>query len=47
MSLSELGSGTAGTSASWHNDYKDSAWVFIGGLSRKLSEGDVIAVFSQ
>lgn len=27
--------------------YKDSAWIFIGGLSFDLSEGDVIAVFSQ
>lgn len=27
--------------------YKNSAWVFIGGLSFDLSEGDIIAVFSQ
>lgn len=27
--------------------YKDSAWIFIGGLSFEFSEGDVIAVFSQ
>ncbi|KAI2807704.1 RNA-binding motif protein, X-linked 2 [Blomia tropicalis] len=32
---------------SWHNMYKNSAWVFIGGLSFDLSEGDIIAVFSQ
>lgn len=35
------------TESSWHNDYKDTAWIFIGNLSYKLSEGDVIAVFSQ
>jgi len=33
--------------ASWHNQYKDSAWVFIGGLPYDLSEGDVITIFSQ
>lgn len=32
---------------SWHNMYKDSAWIFIGGLSFDLSEGDILAVFSQ
>lgn len=32
---------------SWHDQYKDSAWVFIGGLPYDLTEGDVIAVFSQ
>ncbi|XP_069103971.1 RNA-binding motif protein, X-linked 2-like [Argopecten irradians] len=32
---------------SWHDKYKDSAWVFIGGLPYDLTEGDVICVFSQ
>ena len=32
---------------SWHAQYASSAWVFIGGLSPELTEGDVIAVFSQ
>lgn len=27
--------------------YRDSAWIFIGGLSYDLSEGDIICVFSQ
>lgn len=27
------------TKNSWHNMYKDSAWVFIGGLHYDLSEG--------
>ena len=31
----------------WHADYKDSAWVFVGGLPYNLTEGDVICVFSQ
>ena len=34
-------------SASWHNDYKDTSWVRIRGLDSKLSEGDIICVFSQ
>lgn len=32
---------------SWHDQYKDSAWVFVGGLPYELSEGDVICVMSQ
>lgn len=47
MNEKELKLGTAGTSRSWHNDYKDSAWIFVGGLDVDLSEGDVICVFSQ
>ncbi|KAF5363715.1 hypothetical protein D9756_000295 [Leucocoprinus leucothites] len=39
----ELGTNTA----SWHNDYKDSAYIFIGGLHFDLTEGDVITIFSQ
>ena len=33
--------------ASWHAEYKDSAWVFVGNLSIELTEGDVICVMSQ
>ena len=33
--------------ASWHAKYKDSAWVYVGGLSTDLSEGDIICVLSQ
>ncbi|KAJ2194875.1 RNA-binding protein Cwf29, partial [Coemansia sp. RSA 518] len=36
-----------GASASWHDDYKDSAYIYIGGLSYDLTEGDVICIFSQ
>lgn len=32
---------------SWHDQYKNSAWIFIGGLPYDLTEGDVIAIFSQ
>lgn len=32
---------------SWHYRYKDSAWIYVGGLEPRLSEGDVLCVFSQ
>ncbi|NXR77191.1 RBMX2 protein, partial [Pycnonotus jocosus] len=32
---------------SWHTQYRDSAWIFVGGLHHELTEGDVICVFSQ
>lgn len=43
----ELELAQAGTGASWHDDYKDSPHVFVGGLAPELTEGDVVAVFSQ
>ncbi|KAG6910805.1 hypothetical protein DXG01_007694 [Tephrocybe rancida] len=41
----ELDLGVAG--ASWHDEYRDSAYVFVGGLPFDLTEGDVITIFSQ
>jgi RNA recognition motif-containing protein len=38
---------TADSAASWHSTYADSAYVFIGNIDHNLSEGDVLAVFSQ
>ncbi|TFK03189.1 RNA-binding motif protein, X-linked 2 [Platysternon megacephalum] len=32
---------------SWHAEYSDSAWIFVGGLPYELTEGDIICVFSQ
>ncbi|GAA6058333.1 hypothetical protein JCM3770_001973 [Rhodotorula araucariae] len=32
---------------SWHDQYKDSAYVNVGGLPPNLTEGDVITIFSQ
>ncbi|KAL9056504.1 MAG: hypothetical protein Q9162_002879 [Coniocarpon cinnabarinum] len=34
-------------SASWHTDHRNSAFIYIGGLDARLSEGDVIVIFSQ
>ena len=36
-----------GSSSSWHDDYKHSAYIYVGGLPFELTEGDVICVFSQ
>merc|ERR1712137_770202 len=47
MNEAELRAGVAGEKKSWHDVYKKSAWIYVGGLSFELSEGDVIAVFSQ
>uniref|UniRef100_G3UMB3 RRM domain-containing protein n=1 Tax=Loxodonta africana TaxID=9785 RepID=G3UMB3_LOXAF len=33
--------------ASWHSQYKDSSWIFLGGLPYELTEGDILCVFSQ
>ncbi len=33
--------------ASWHTDYRDTSYIYIGGLPLNLSEGDIVTVFSQ
>lgn len=43
----ELSHSLSSTTASWHNDYRSSPYIFIGGLDSKLTEGDIIVVFSQ
>ncbi|KAH8773051.1 hypothetical protein BGZ57DRAFT_824520 [Hyaloscypha finlandica] len=42
----ELENGVS-TEASWHADYRDTAYIYIGGLPFELSEGDIITIFSQ
>lgn len=32
---------------SWHAQYKDSPYIFVGSLPYELSEGDIRAIFSQ
>lgn len=34
-------------SASWHADYADSPYIYVGGLNFDLTEGDIRVVFSQ
>lgn len=36
-----------GSGKSWHDEYKNSAWVHVGGVPYELSEGDIICVMSQ
>lgn len=45
----ELNCGIFGgiSKGSWHEKYKESAWVFLGGFPTELSEGDIICVMSQ
>ncbi|KDN53002.1 RNA-binding domain-containing protein [Tilletiaria anomala UBC 951] len=43
----ELELAVSGGAGSWHDEYKDSAYVFVGGLPLELTEGDVITIFSQ
>eukprot|EP00919_Chromeraceae_sp_WS-2016_P070735 GHVR01167659.1.p1 GENE.GHVR01167659.1~~GHVR01167659.1.p1 ORF type:complete len:104 (-),score=18.91 GHVR01167659.1:230-541(-) len=33
--------------ASWHHEFKDSCYIYIGGLDYRMTEGDVVIVFSQ
>ena len=47
LNTNELLQKTVNTSASWHYQYRNSAWIHLGGLSYDLSEGDIICVFSQ
>uniref|UniRef100_A0A915MB90 RRM domain-containing protein n=1 Tax=Meloidogyne javanica TaxID=6303 RepID=A0A915MB90_MELJA len=32
---------------SWHQKYKNSAWIYVGNLPYDLNEGDILSVFSQ
>lgn len=48
INQTELDNGIhGGLNSSWHAKYKDSAWVYIGGLSLELTEGDIICFMSQ
>ena len=33
--------------ASWHDQFRDSAYVYAGGFDLSLTEGDLICIFSQ
>nr|CDI55757.1 related to rna binding motif protein [Melanopsichium pennsylvanicum 4] len=47
INKAELDIAIQNPSASWHQQYNDSAYIFIGGLPYDLTEGDVITIFSQ
>ncbi|CDR95830.1 RNA-binding protein, putative [Babesia bigemina] len=46
LSELELQQGIIGPS-SWHHQYKDSCYIYIGGLDKRMTEGDIVIVFSQ
>lgn len=46
ITLAELEKGIP-LHASWHSEYKNSNYVFVGNLDYQLTEGDVICIFSQ
>eukprot|EP00638_Chattonella_subsalsa_P014005 CAMPEP_0117810632 /NCGR_PEP_ID=MMETSP0948-20121206/21557_1 /TAXON_ID=44440 /ORGANISM="Chattonella subsalsa, Strain CCMP2191" /LENGTH=332 /DNA_ID=CAMNT_0005646891 /DNA_START=92 /DNA_END=1090 /DNA_ORIENTATION=+ len=43
----ELELGVTNGNGSWHDKYKNSAWVFVGGLPYELTEGDIVCFMSQ
>lgn len=43
----ELENVMRGGTSSWHDDYRDSAYIYIGGLHFELTEGDILTAFSQ
>ena len=47
LNEAELQNGIEVGHGSWHDEYNDSAWIFIGGLSYDLTEGDILQIFSQ
>jgi RNA-binding motif protein, X-linked 2 len=49
INASEFTAGIIGgiSKGSWHDKYKDSAWVYLGGMTFELSEGDILCVMSQ
>ncbi len=32
---------------SWHDEFRDTSWVYVGNLADDLNEGDILCVFSQ
>lgn len=33
--------------ASWHQEFADTNWIFVGGLPLRMTEGDLLVMFSQ
>lgn len=43
----ELQLGLAGTDGSWHEEYRTSPTIFIGGLATSHTEKDILSIFEQ
>lgn len=46
LSRREIELGTP-LNASWHQEFEDTNWVFVGGLPPRMTEGDLLVMFSQ
>ena len=33
--------------ASWHDEFKDTCYIYVGGLSFEVTEGDLLCIFAQ
>lgn len=47
LNETELEQGLAGTSSSWHEQYLNCPFIFVGGLPTQVTEGDLLAIFEQ
>ena len=47
LNENELDRGIEVGHGSWHDEYRDSAWIHIGGIPYNLNEGDILQIFSQ
>ena len=47
INKTELSKGYINTPASWHAKYAQSSWIYTGNIPHRLTEGDILAVFSQ
>lgn len=43
----ELENGILTVDLSWHDEYKNQAYIYIGSLNKELTESDIMTVFSQ
>lgn len=43
----ELSQGILKQEQSWHYEYRNQAYIFIGGLHKELTEADILTIFSQ
>lgn len=46
LNSKELSSGIK-SGGSWHDEYKNSPHIYIGGIPFELNEGDILTVFAQ
>ncbi|SMN17719.1 similar to Saccharomyces cerevisiae YIR005W IST3 Component of the U2 snRNP, required for the first catalytic step of splicing and for spliceosomal assembly [Maudiozyma saulgeensis] len=47
INSAELEQGILDPAKSWHHEYVEQAYIYIGGLNKELTEGDIVTIFSQ